>query len=236
MSVGKILIVDDLKLTLEIARSALKDAGCIILTATSGNEALEIVKREQPDLVIMDIVMPEMNGDECCKAIKKDPSLCHIPVILFSSAGRLEALDQAALAACDGILKKPFGKAEFLEKVQKHISIKCRIDKRIPVNYSVAFKNGPKSGQGTALNLSYGGMYVKSNTVLPEDSNLDIVVITNGAGCFEFSGKVAWVEKRVSEGASADHAIGMGIKFLDDASVREGTIDILTGKKKQACT
>ncbi len=61
MSLTKILLVDDVKLTLEIAKSALINSGATIITATDGAEALSLVKKESPDLVLMDLFMPEMN-------------------------------------------------------------------------------------------------------------------------------------------------------------------------------
>jgi len=85
MGIAKILLVDDLKLTIEIAKSALINSGAAIITASNGADALIRIKKESPDLVLMDLFMPEMNGDECCKLIKEDPSISHIPVVLMST-------------------------------------------------------------------------------------------------------------------------------------------------------
>jgi len=229
---GKILLVDDVPLTLEIARSVLSNTGCRILTASNGKEALNVVKRELPHLVLMDIVMPEMNGDECCKLIKEDPSTNHIPVILLSSASRLADLDKETLDHCNDILKKPFGKAELLEKIQTYLDIKCRKDKRILINTEVAYIYNNRAHSGRMLNISNSGMFIKTEDALPVGSKIDIAVINKENGFFEVTGKVIWTAMGKGEKGSSLYEPGMGIKFLDNSAPIKEIIDAYSGDVK----
>lgn len=80
-----ILVADDSAMQREVISDYLLQLGCQIVIATNGTEALEKVTESKPDLVILDIVMPEMNGYQVCRKIKTDPDTQHIPVILCST-------------------------------------------------------------------------------------------------------------------------------------------------------
>ena len=84
MSITKILLVDDLKLTIEIAKSALINSGAAIITAADGTAALTIAKKEKPDLILLDINMPTMNGLQMLERLKKHQDLKDIPVIMIT--------------------------------------------------------------------------------------------------------------------------------------------------------
>ena len=228
MSLTKILLVDDVELTLEIAKSSLINSGAVIITATDGAEALTRVKEERPDLVLMDLFMPEMNGDECCKLIKEDPSISHIPIVLMSSTARLSGLDKSTLSLCDGIMKKPFSKSEFLEKVKKHANIKCRNNPRLPVNFDVSFKHNEKVLRGRITNLSHGGIFIESEHIVPKGAKIDIAVATKQAGFFELFGKVVWSGIGSNQSESKGSG-GMGIKFLEQEQGLENAVNSLAG-------
>lgn len=233
MGIAKILLVDDLKLTLEIAKSALVNSGAAIITANDGAEALSRVKKERPDLVLMDLFMPEMNGDECCKLIKEDPSISHIPIVLMSSAARLNRLDKATISLCVGTLRKPFSKSEFLEKVQEHADIKCRKNPRLPVSFDVSFKHNEKILRGRMTNLSHGGIFIESEHVVPKGAKVDIAVACKKAGLFELFGKVAWSGIN-SKQSGPQQSGGMGIKFLDQDAAHINAIKSLAGDLSSA--
>ena len=233
MSITKILVVDDLKLTLEIATSALINSGAHIMTANNGAEALSRVKKERPDLVLMDLFMPEMNGDECCKLIKEDPSISHIPIVLMSSAARLSGLDQATISLCAGTLRKPFSKSEFLEKVQEHADIRCRKNPRLPVSFDVSFKHNENILKGRMTNLSKGGLFIESEHVAPKGAKIDIAVADKKTGLLELFGKVAW--NGIDSKQSDDRQLaGMGIEFLEQDKSLKNAIKSLAGDLSSA--
>ena len=83
----KILIVDDSQTVITFQKMMLREEGYELVTATNGKDALETVKRSPPDLVLMDVMMPQMNGVDCCKHLKTDAATKTIPVIMVTTKG-----------------------------------------------------------------------------------------------------------------------------------------------------
>ena len=131
MSTPKILLVDDTKLFIELEKNFLKHSPVHVLTASSGEEALEIAMRERPDLIFMDINMPGMGGLACCSTLKGDMMLSSIPVVMVSSCGKDEDLQECRKAGCDDILSKPIDKKLFLEKARFFLDTINRRDVRV---------------------------------------------------------------------------------------------------------
>ena len=100
MTTAKVLLVDDVRVFLEFERPFFERSGCEILTATSGTEALRIVKEQKPHIVLLDYEMPGMNGDEVCRRIKDDISTRHIPVLIVTSHKEPSVLDKCRSAGC----------------------------------------------------------------------------------------------------------------------------------------
>ena len=120
----KVLIVDDVKFSVEIGKSFLEGTGCELLSAFNGGEALELIRKERPDLVLTDLFMPGMNGDELCRAIKADPATRGIPVIILTAADNSENQEKGLKAGCDGLLGKPYSKGDIIEAVKKYGAVR----------------------------------------------------------------------------------------------------------------
>ena len=116
----KVLIVDDVKFTLEMAKMAVTDTATEIKTASNGVEALKIMEDFLPDMVLMDLFMPEMNGDECCTIMKSNPTLKNVPVIIISAVDDDESRAKCKRSGCDDIIKKPFKKDMVVEKLMQY--------------------------------------------------------------------------------------------------------------------
>ncbi len=115
----KILIIDDEPQILLVSAARLKANGYAVVTALSGEQGLEKAQKEIPDLVLLDYVMPEMDGGEVLDRLKKDPSTKHIPVIMFTAdIKHVKAGEFQTLGAAD-CLYKPFLSEEILAKVQE---------------------------------------------------------------------------------------------------------------------
>ena len=114
-----ILVVDDEKDLVEIVESHLDEAGYRIVTAEDGIEGLEVAHREKPNLIILDIKMPRMNGLEMLEALRRTPGLETIPVLMLTAQGRSTNIFEAdALRAVDFIIK-PFTQADLFSAVRK---------------------------------------------------------------------------------------------------------------------
>ncbi len=116
----KFLIVDDFSTMRRIVRGLLREMGCLHADeAEDGAAALVMLKAAKFDFVVSDINMPNMNGFDLLKAIKADPELRHIPVLMVTAEARKEDIVLAAQSGAAGYIVKPFTKATLEEKVQK---------------------------------------------------------------------------------------------------------------------
>jgi CheY-like chemotaxis protein len=86
--------------------------------AVDGEDALAKIQIKQPDLVLMDIMMPRMNGIECCERIKSDPRLKHIKIIMVTTKSEYERVKEAFAAGCDDYVTKPIDKSELITKMR----------------------------------------------------------------------------------------------------------------------
>jgi CheY-like chemotaxis protein len=102
-----VLIVDDITVNIILLKTMLARTNVGILTATNGEEALEIVRKQKPELVLLDIHMPVMDGMEVLKEIKADHELEKIPVIMVSAYTSAEDIEQSMSLGASGFIKKP---------------------------------------------------------------------------------------------------------------------------------
>jgi CheY-like chemotaxis protein len=114
----KILLVDDSATVLMMERMILASERFQIVTAANGEEAQQRAKTEQPDLILMDIVMPKLNGLDACQAIKSDPATAHIPIILVTTRGEAASLEAGYSSGCSDYVTKPVNSAELLGKIR----------------------------------------------------------------------------------------------------------------------
>ena len=213
MDTKKILLVDDVKFFLELQKSFLKRTNCEILTASNGREGVELARKERPSLILMDLYMPEMNGDEACKAIKSDPELKDIPVIMVTKSGDNDEKGRCLLAGCDEFVTKPINRVTLLEKVRNFLDVVIREHVRVPIDAEVIFKDGGKEYSSELHDVSEGGLFICMERPLPMGTQLNIKFkLPEIPGTIEVEGKVVRV---VEKGAGYPaHALpGNGIKF-----------------------
>lgn len=113
-----VLIVDDEVTTAQLVKMVLKKQGYRVVTASNGPEALRIADDLLPDLILLDIVLPGMDGFHVCQYIRKNPRTAEIPVIMFSGLDRPADQRMAFYAGSDDYLTKPVKMAELLEKIR----------------------------------------------------------------------------------------------------------------------
>ncbi|HLQ66851.1 MAG TPA: response regulator [Candidatus Limnocylindrales bacterium] len=119
MSKGKILVVDDEIYIVHILDFSLGMEGYDVVTALDGEQALEKVKTEKPDLIVLDIMMPKLDGYEVCKTIKSDPGTKQIPVILLSAKGRNVDQKMGFDVGADDYITKPFSPRKLVERINQ---------------------------------------------------------------------------------------------------------------------
>ncbi|MEK7375678.1 MAG: response regulator [Candidatus Margulisiibacteriota bacterium] len=116
-----ILIVEDVEDHLEIVKLILEQHNYSILTATNGKEGLLSVQKNKPSLIILDVMLPEMNGYEVCKAIRNDESIKGTPVIMLSVRSNQEDIEAGYASGANEYMTKPFNLEELIKKVKKHL-------------------------------------------------------------------------------------------------------------------
>ena len=117
-----ILIVEDEPKNLKLIRDLLQASGYLTLEATNGAEGVELARAHKPDLILMDILMPTMDGFEATKILKADAETRNIPIIALTSYAMKEDDEKMREAGCDGYITKPIDTREFLKKVSEFLS------------------------------------------------------------------------------------------------------------------
>jgi CheY-like chemotaxis protein len=124
-----ILVVDDNQQNLELLQAYLEDVDCQAVPARDGLEALEIIAKDPPDLILLDVMMPKMSGFEVCKRIKNDPKTTDIPVIMVTALNEFGDIERAIDSGTDDFLSKPVNKLELLTRIKTMLKLKHLSDK-----------------------------------------------------------------------------------------------------------
>jgi twitching motility two-component system response regulator PilH len=117
MDIQKILICDDSETDLANLKNALKDTQCALVVATNGKDAVAKAVAEKPDVIFMDIVMPEMDGFAACRTLRNNPETKHIPVFFVSSKQEKADRVWAQMQGAKDLVGKPYDPKEIQEKL-----------------------------------------------------------------------------------------------------------------------
>ena len=118
MNQKKILLVDDSTTTLMMEQMVLRGQPYQIVTAKNGREAVAAAARENPDLILLDVVMPEMNGFDACRNIRLEPATRNVPIIMVTTKGEEHNVEVGFQSGCSDYITKPINGAELLTKVR----------------------------------------------------------------------------------------------------------------------
>ncbi len=130
-SQGKIIVIDDEILIIKRLEALLIPRHYEVISASNGEAALKLVLQEQPDLILLDVLMPGMNGFEVCRQLKDDPVTRLIPVVLMTALGEVEDRVKGLEAGADDYLTKPVNRDELLARIQSSLRLKRTIDQKI---------------------------------------------------------------------------------------------------------
>ena len=117
----RILVVEDQKDDRQIIRDMLAGTGYAITEAEDGEQALAALAKERPDLILMEIQLPSMDGYEATRRIRTDPALLSIPIIAVTSYAPNEEEQKARAAGCDDFMSKPYSPRLLLAKIRQYI-------------------------------------------------------------------------------------------------------------------
>jgi two-component system cell cycle response regulator DivK len=117
----RILVIEDQEDNRKIVRDLVTASGYELMEASTGEEGLEVAVRERPDLILMDIQLPGIDGYEVTRRIKADPDLCKIPIIAVTSYALSGDDKKAFSAGCDGYVTKPYSPRLLLAKMREYL-------------------------------------------------------------------------------------------------------------------
>ena len=118
-----VLVVDDLPQNLRLLDAVLSPRGFTVLSASSGQAALDLLREHRPDIVLLDVMMPGLDGYETCRRIRADPATSFIPVVMVTASGDAEKV-RGTEAGADDFITKPFDQAELLARVRSLVRVK----------------------------------------------------------------------------------------------------------------
>src|SRR6201998_4768180 len=125
---ARVLVVDDVPANVKLLEARLSAEYFDVVTAMSGKEALTICERAECDLVLLDVMMPDMDGFEVCRRIKANPATHHLPVVIVTALDQISDRVRGIEAGADGFLTKPVSDVVLLARVRSLVRLKMMTD------------------------------------------------------------------------------------------------------------
>ena len=119
----KILVVDDEELTTDLAKTFLEKHGFTVLIANDGETALELAEAEEPDLILLDVMLPTIDGFTVCKRLKEDENLKNTPILMFTAKGLSSDMERGEEVGADEYIVKPFSGKALVATINKHLNM-----------------------------------------------------------------------------------------------------------------
>jgi twitching motility two-component system response regulator PilG len=166
-----ILLVDDSGLFRGAGEEVLKRTGCEMLTASNGTEALDIARREKPQMIVVKAGISPMTGYDLCRVLKADPAFVRTPIAIVGPAGSEEA---ARRAGADVTLPLPLNPEAFFGEIRRLLHVVPREEARSAVEWSITFWRDGMQHSGTIRDLSRGGFFVRTTARQPIGARIDV--------------------------------------------------------------
>ena len=125
---SRILIADDNAVNVELLEAFLAERDCEIGIAVDGKDTLDKVASFQPDLILLDVMMPKLSGFEVCKKLKSDPATKSVMILMVTALNELGDIERAVQAGTDDFLSKPVNKVELLKRVDNMLKLRHVVD------------------------------------------------------------------------------------------------------------
>ncbi|MBI5743306.1 MAG: response regulator [Elusimicrobia bacterium] len=119
----KVLVVDDEPDYLRIAARIAAKAGCAVLTAPTALEGVALACAERPDMILLDVGLPDISGFEAARRMRKDPALAAVPIIFFTVRSELDMVTEGLKLGAAGYVLKPFDPDELLRRIKAAVSV-----------------------------------------------------------------------------------------------------------------
>ena len=207
-----ILVADDVAMFRELESVFLARSGTVI-TASGGHEALELLRTQRTDIAVIDLHMPDLPGDEVCRAVRQDAELRDLPLVLVVPGDTPEDHERAVRAGADDILTKPIDRLSLNGAVARLLQApgeRSRVRVAVEDSVRVRLSRDNAIAYGNARNLSRGGIFVESPGRLPVDTEVRLDFrLPEGEASISPTARVVWQRPRAE-----DEPPGMGLEFL----------------------
>ena len=204
----RVLVVDDAPIFREI-ETVFLGRTATVLTANDGTSALALARREHPDLVVTDLSMRQMDGDELCRELRRDPDLKHVPVIVVTSGKSPEEHERAVRAGASDVVEKPIRRVSLLQSVNCFLRPVPRSQPRATLETDVVLSVDGESCPARSRNVSRGGLFVETDRTFAPDTELRVEFDTPDGHQLAPTARVAWRRP-----PSSEESQGMGLQFL----------------------
>lgn len=210
---GVVLIVDDVQRNLQILGGILAPRHFEVMLANNGEAALARVAARRPDLILLDLMMPGMDGMEVCRRLKADPQTADIPVVFLTAANEAElAADAIGMGAVDYITK-PFNTAELLARVRTHVALKRTRDElqRIIVQKNELMSAVAHDLKNPVSAVRFSALMLRDQGLVPPDPRAELVddIVES---C---DGVLAFIQERLEQSARAAQLEHVHVAPLD---------------------
>ncbi|MEJ2696264.1 MAG: response regulator [Candidatus Sulfobium sp.] len=212
----KILLVDDSHTFLMYVGLLLKRLGFTVIPAEDGVELLALLKLRNPDLVMVDVEMPLMDGLKALKYIKEDKETSHIPVVIVTADSNSATIEKCRSLGCSGYLQKPIKIDRLHETLQQcFFSHKGAYRKYLRVSYRemVTVTAGGRQREFLAETLSEGGIYIRDENPPKVDETVEVSLPLAGDGPVSVKGTVIYRKEKYGDFSSTPP--GMAVAFID---------------------
>jgi len=172
----KVLVVDDVSKNIQVLAGVLGSHNYVVSAAMNGQQALLIAEKVLPDLILLDVTMPEIDGFEVCKRLKANPSTKHIPIIFLTARTETEDIVKGFQFGAVDYVTKPFQSEELLTRVRTHIDLKIKTEELVTMNQLLSQREE-----------KYRGLYHSSIDAIIL-INMDYKIMDANPGAIEMSG------------------------------------------------
>lgn len=197
LATHRILVVDDQDSIRSVLRTALTDAGAEVLEAGSGTDGIEVATREIPDLILLDIAMPGMNGWQVLEALRGVAETAGIPVVLETSSGDFPSYELARKHSVAAFISKPFRLADVVETCRRIVGgarplLGRDAQDSPPASVQVRDSQERLLAVGTLVDSDGGGAQIEIDTALGQGQQV-VLTVLGAAGPERFQAEVRWV-------------------------------------------
>jgi CheY-like chemotaxis protein len=207
----KILIVDDVQMFIQLQSTLLNRQDFTLIPVRSGQEAINTARGENPDLILLDLYMPDINGDSVCQVLKEDLATKVIPILILTTDDSEEFRELCNNAGCDGHITKPLRKDTFIPAIETHLQIPPRRHKRLRTLIPCTVTDEDGEREGMIHTLSSNGAFVETDPRPMAGDILEIGITLDDTGAkVSLQAAVRWARN-----AGHRHPGGGGCEFMN---------------------